>query len=100
MLKYKGKLYGKIGKRYVEMTETAEDVDRIRDQAKLKLFLWREVLCDYTDGVMFAIAETVDEARELIIKDYHANSIDDLPELRLEPEIITSPMGFALGGGS
>jgi hypothetical protein len=33
---------------------------------KLKLFVWDEVLCDYTDGIMFALAPDAETAREMI----------------------------------
>ena len=32
-----------------------------------KLYLWTDVLADYTPGVMFALADSADEARELIV---------------------------------
>lgn len=36
----------------------------------MKLYIWNDVLCDYTCGVLFALAENVDEARELIFNKY------------------------------
>lgn len=33
----------------------------------LKLFVWTDVLASYTTGIAFAIAETTDQARELIV---------------------------------
>ena len=64
--------------------------------APMKLFLWTEVLTDYSDGVMFALANSVDEARELIKK-----GCDYIPdyELEKEPKIIDSPFGFSMWGG-
>ncbi len=34
----------------------------------MKLYLWRDVLRDYTPGIAFAIAGSPDEARGLIIR--------------------------------
>ena len=36
---------------------------------KRKLFIWRNVFCDYTEGIAFAIAKTKDEAIEVIAKE-------------------------------
>lgn len=33
----------------------------------LKLFVWEEVLTDYTDGVMFSLASSKEEAIALIL---------------------------------
>lgn len=38
------------------------------EQAQLKLFVWRRVFVDYTAGVAFALAETVEQAREHIAR--------------------------------
>jgi len=32
----------------------------------VKLFVWQDVLTDYTSGIMFALANSVEEAREVI----------------------------------
>lgn len=62
----------------------------------LKLYVWEGVLTDYTDGVMFALAETVEEARALIrAKDLYIPESD----LGQEPQEITEPAGFAVWGG-
>lgn len=37
-------------------------------EKNLKLFVWENVLCDNTDGMMVALAETEKEAQDLIIK--------------------------------
>ena len=37
--------------------------------SKLKLFIWPEFLPDYSSGLAFAIAETEEEAREMVIDD-------------------------------
>lgn len=65
----------------------------------MKLFVWTEVLTDYTDGIIFALAYSVAEAREVIIRDKE-DWIDVSEIFEKEPEIVTSPKGFALYGGS
>lgn len=95
----------------------------------LRLFVWEGVLTDYTDGIMFALADSADQARDMIcprwteaeerIRNGTAVS-DERPfgpepgvnsghgycvtmmhqELRAEPDVYDSPKGFALWGGS
>ena len=36
----------------------------------LKLYVWEQFCPDYTDGLAFAIAETLEEAFELLDKDF------------------------------
>ena len=33
----------------------------------MKLYIWRDVLCDYTCGMIVAMAENVAEAREVVL---------------------------------
>ena len=65
----------------------------------MKLFLWREVLSDYTHGVMFALAEDVEQARSLIKAKYEGDGNGTLYELAREPEVFSEPFGFYLHGG-
>ena len=67
------------------------------EQNKLKLYVWEGVLTDYTDGIMFALAGSVGEARELILK---ADKCVRESELKQEPQVFDSPIGFALWGGA
>ena len=62
----------------------------------LKLFVWEEVLTDYTDGVMFALAENVQEARAKIKE--HTSYVPD-NDLEKEPKVYESSVGFAVWGG-
>ena len=65
---------------------------------KLKLFVWEGVLTDYTDGVMFALAETKEEAKDIINKRYVFWCVEnDLNEY--EPDVYDSKVGFAVFGG-
>ena len=50
----------------------------------LKLYVWEDVLWDYTKGVMFALAETVEEARTLILAS--ADYADVKRDLEQEPD--------------
>lgn len=63
---------------------------------KLKLYVWEGVLCDYTCGMMCALATSPDHARKLLLK-----KRDSLPEadLNLEPKVISKPEGFFVWGG-
>ena len=63
----------------------------------LHLYVWEDVLCDYTSGVMFALAHSVDEARELLRK-----RCDWLPETDLmgDPVIYDDKMAYYVWGGS
>jgi hypothetical protein len=62
----------------------------------IRLYVWEDVLTDYTSGVMFAMAESVDEARRLVRE-------SGLPayntEVDEEPDVYDSPVGFHLYGG-
>ncbi len=61
----------------------------------LKLYVWQGVLTDYTDGIMFALAESQEHARELISKKMGRRT----DELDQDPEVFDSPAGFFLEGG-
>lgn len=85
----------------------------------LKLYVWENVLTDYTSGIMFALATSVEEARELICPGWQATE-DALrdptfrgdrsrplgqyigrehEDLRGEPKVFDSPVGFVVWGG-
>lgn len=78
--------------------------------AALKLYVWEDVLCDHTCGVMFALAGSVDEARRLILErcPFAGNSIayyektgDMEYEINFPPtHVFDSPVGFAVLGGA
>ena len=64
-------------------------------QNGLKLFVWEEVLTDYSDGIMFALAENVEEARAEIRNRGLVIEVD----LAKEPDVYETPIGFAVWGG-
>jgi len=63
--------------------------------AKLKLFVWEDVLTDYTPGIAFALAETEQEAREILLKKeeclgtYHSFNAK-------KPKVYDNKMGIVL----
>lgn len=68
----------------------------------MKLYLWRDVLCNYREGVAFALANSIEEARALIISTAEGNAFTEetmIRDLAAEPEIIESSFGFHLWGG-
>lgn len=67
---------------------------------KLRLFVWEDVLTDWTSGVMFALAHDVDEARRLIDPTFDPSKDDQkTSDLKQEPSVYDSPIGFAVWGG-
>lgn len=62
----------------------------------MKLFVWTGFCPDYTGGLAFAIAETHEQARQLVIvaKGYEP---DDWGKLSVHP--VDSPIAFAIAGG-
>ena len=62
----------------------------------LKLFVWEDVLVDYTSGVMFALAESVEEARAMLRTE---NMISITKDVQQEPKVYTDKFHFALYGG-
>ena len=68
-------------------------------RGKLRLYVWENVLCDYTCGVMFALAYSMDEARELCKKSADGGSWVD-EQLAAEPVVHENePYGLAVWGG-
>jgi hypothetical protein len=76
----------------------------------MKLYVWHNTLSDYTSGVMFAMAHSVAEAREVIEPGWAADEAASVSnpsrylgqvhnELRQEPTEYTTPAGFAIWGG-
>ncbi len=72
---------------------------------KLKLYIWQDVLCDYTPGIAFAMASSEDEARqqirERLLKDGLRVDADGPDEFSKAPdEVYETPSGgYCYGGG-
>lgn len=68
---------------------------------KYALYLWEGVLSDHTDGVMFAIAESPEHARELLrTRNTYESTTFEL-DLQGEPceLLLNAPFAFHLYGG-
>jgi hypothetical protein len=63
---------------------------------QLNLYVWEAFCPDYTEGLAFSIAETVEQAREMVIKerrcDPHDWGILHVFDLK-------TPVAFAVSGG-
>lgn len=65
----------------------------------LKLFVWEDTLVNYTAGIMFALAENVEEARRIISEEAEGEYFVE-EDLKENPDIYTNKVGFAVGGGA
>ena len=64
-----------------------------------KLYIWRNVLCDWTCGIAFAVAKTAEEARAVIVTETHG-SYEELENLDLAAaEVHDFPYGSHVYGG-
>lgn len=73
----------------------------------LKLYVWENVLCNYSSGIAFALADTVESAREIILKKFE-NRFEDTFSYRYnifkkeleenEPKIHETSIGYFLWG--
>jgi hypothetical protein len=70
-----------------------------------KLFVWECVYSDYTDGIAFALAETVEEARKLIVGEEWYNECikwnknDDIFSDSYTVHEVTEKVGYMRHGG-
>lgn len=62
---------------------------------KLKMYVWEDVLHDYTEGMAVALAENLEHALKLL--DKKAGHHLDLPISKMK--VITEPEGFYVYGG-
>lgn len=62
----------------------------------MKLYVWEDVLYDYTAGCMFALASSVEEARAAILEACSYVPPDDLSK---EPRVVETVEGFTCWGG-
>lgn len=63
---------------------------------KIKLYVWEDVLCDYTCGMICILAHNLEEARELLEKKYPGYYLDEFGK---KYRVITEPEAFAVYGG-
>lgn len=77
-----------------------EQLTKKGEEVKMKLYIWRDIRCDYTCGIGFAMARNIEEAREAI-----KNVSEDWEwdvykgEIMGEPEIYEIPTGAWISGG-
>ena len=65
---------------------------------KMKVFVWENVLTDYTSGMMVAIAPTIEEARAALLKECSYIQEDDLNQQPKELDL-SEAVGFVCWGG-
>jgi hypothetical protein len=65
------------------------------ESRRLKLFVWENVLCDYTAGMACALAKNSEEARKLVAEKMGYLNRD----IAAEPRIIEEAEGFYVYGG-
>ena len=63
---------------------------------ELFLFVWTEFCTDFTDGLAFAIAETVEQAQKLIER-HRGYCVTDWGRVQQFP--VTGPIAFHVDGG-
>ena len=73
-----------------------KNATRTERRKPLKLFVWENVLTDYTSGCMFALAHDVKGARSAVLKACNYVPESDLAQ---EPKVIRSVKGYAVWGG-
>ena len=70
----------------------------------MKLYVWEGAFTDYTSGIAVALANTADEAREAIVKEYNdVNEKYVREELAVRPDVYRmdrkKPVAFTVSGG-
>jgi len=75
-----------------------------RERESLALYVWEDVLLDFSSGIMFALAHGADHARRLIKEKSKRELGYDSTLIQLdlvrEPREVAEPEGFFLWGGS
>lgn len=64
---------------------------------KMRVFVWEDVLTDYTSGMMVAIAPTIEEARAQLLKECHYIPDRDLNQQPKEFDL-SEPAAFVCWG--
>lgn len=63
---------------------------------KLKLYVWEDVLTDYSSGMMCALATSPEHARKLLLRECSYIPPEDL---KVEPKVVSRAKGFLVWGG-
>lgn len=65
----------------------------------LKLYVWEDVMYNYTEGIAFALAETEEEARELIAgREYGSMFVRECFDTP-PTHVYTTAVGYCMPGG-
>ncbi len=62
----------------------------------LKLFVWEDVLRDYSSGMVCILAKDLKQAKELLLEKYDSYYANDFGKPH---KVITEPEAFAVYGG-
>ena len=82
-----------------KVCETSEMTSR-KKRGALKLYIWKNIRRDYTAGIGFALAESLEEARNEIKRISEPWEWDAYKgELMDDPEVYEVPTGFWMSGG-
>jgi hypothetical protein len=80
---------------------------RLGEKYMIQLYVWTGVFTDYTDGIAFALAESVIEAQDLILRNVWGpteviteKDRDNLPIANLTIYPLNKKIGFGIYGGS
>ena len=66
----------------------------------MRLYVWEDVLCDYTCGAVFALAHNVDEARKVVLEKCGVYGDEAIRRaMSTEPTECNKPEGFFVWGG-
>lgn len=66
---------------------------------KMKLFVWEDVLSDYTSGIMVAVAPTIEAARAALLKECSFLPEYDLNRQPKEFDLSETRAFYCWGGG-
>jgi len=69
------------------------------NEKKLKLYVWEDVLVDYTAGIMFAMAYDEEGARRAILRSGGKGLYGVETDLRKKPKVYYKPKGYFVYGG-
>ena len=69
----------------------------------MKMFIWHDVLTDYTSGMIAVFANSLEEAQEMARKECYSYNMEDFPQdiLNNTPIIYDNTAGieYVVGGG-
>jgi hypothetical protein len=69
----------------------------------LKLYVWKDVLWQWTSGIIFALAESEEQARQVVLNADEGDGYYDQILFAINetsPNVYDVPIGFYLPGGA